>query len=99
MTDDEALELAARDTADDLWAEGPLTQVEEDSWRDELPEVDNMAVLRMRRFCWVRGAPKEPAAHPEIWRAMLQHEGWREWLGLPPIEPFSGALGCDEGQS
>lgn len=96
MTDDEALDLAARDTADDYWTEGPLTQVEEDGWDDRVTDLDNMAVLRMRRFCAVRGAPKQPAAQPEVWRAMLQHEGWRAWLGLLPVEPFSGALGCED---
>ena len=96
MTDDEALDLAARDTADDYWTEGPLTQTEEDGWRDDYPEAYNMEILRMRRFLAVRGAPREPAAQPEVWRAMLQHDAWRAWLGLLPVEPFSGALGCED---
>lgn len=94
MTDEEGVALAARDLAEDYWSEGPLTEVEEAGWRDDLTDEDNMAVLRMRRFCSVRGTPRQPAAQPEIWLAMLQHDGWRNWLGLLPVEPFSNAVGC-----
>lgn len=74
--------ISAAHLAEDYWSQGPMTATEEVGWRDDLTDDDNMAVLRMRRFLSVRGAPGHPAAQPDVWSAMLRHAGWRAWYGL-----------------
>lgn len=53
--------------------------------RDGGSDGDAVQVLRMHRFLAVRGHPMGQPRQPEVWAAMLRHNGWRAWLGLPPL--------------
>lgn len=75
--------------ANELYDGDPIDLVERDLHAGALAAggspADAMQMLRLHRFLTVRGHPMGPPRQPDAWAAMLRHDGWRAWLGLPPL--------------